>query len=74
MKNKFIYPVDSIKRTNDFLNANNLEYRSGPYMQGEWLWPREDVLTWEFFHKNERAAWSDGSANIIHFPNEMQEL
>ncbi len=74
MKNKFIYPVDSTKRANDFLNANNLEYRSGPYMQGEWLWPREDILTWEFFHKNERAAWSDGSANIIHFPNEIIKL
>ena len=30
MKNKFIYPVDSVKRANDFLKANNLEYRSGP--------------------------------------------
>ena len=20
-------------------------------MQGEWLWPREDILTWEFFPK-----------------------
>jgi len=74
MKNKFIYPVDSTKRANDFLNANNLEYRAGPYMQGEWLWPREDILTWEFFHKNERAAWSDGSTNIIHFPNEIIKM
>ena len=74
MKNKFIYPVDSTKRTNEFLQANNLEYRSGPYMQGEWLWPREDILTWEFFHKNEKTAWSDGSTNIIHLPNEVEKL
>jgi FkbM family methyltransferase len=55
---------------NIFLRENNLEFRKGPNMEGEWLWPKEDILCWEFFHKHELKEW--GPKN--HLPNEVIKL
>lgn len=55
---------------NKFLALNNLEYRTGPNMDGEWLWPKEDVLCWEFFNRHELREW--GPKN--HLPNEIIKL
>lgn len=52
---------------NEFLKLNNLEYRIGPNMDGKWLWPKEDILCWEFFHKHELREWGEKN----HLPNEV---
>lgn len=55
---------------NEFLKLNDLEYRIGPNMEGKWLWPKEDVLCWEFFNKHEIKEWGEKN----HLPHEVIKL
>lgn len=59
---------------NDFINQHDLEYRVGPNLDGEWLWPREDSLCWEFFNKHEYKAWAHLNIPKYQFPDEVIKL
>jgi FkbM family methyltransferase len=62
--------VTNYDYNNEFVKANNLEYRIGPNMNGKWLWPVEDTLCWEFFNKFEIKEWGPNN----HLPNEVLKL
>lgn len=59
---------------NQFLIKNNLDYRQGPNMDGTWLWPKEDKLCWEFFHRHELKAWAHIGKSKYHLPHEVMTL
>ena len=58
---------------NDFIKNHNLEYRQGPYIEGKWLWPKEDTLCWKFFNDHEKKEWEHLGINY-HFPHEILKL
>ena len=43
-------------------------------MQGEWLWPCEDILTWEFFPKMKEFHGAMALQILFAFPNEIIKL
>lgn len=58
------------------INDLNLEFRNAEYMYGDdqWLWPKEDMVCWNYFNVHERQRFSYKSIQNYHLPNDIISL
>lgn len=48
----------------DLLERHNLEFRESQHFGQQWLWPKEDTVTWKYLNKSGPRSLPDRIANL----------